>query len=67
MKDIRDSINKLKTLNEGQLKVGDNLYDLHKNPDGQIIFVGENGILGKDNKLIDWETIRELMFKYNKA
>jgi len=67
MDDIRKSINKLKTINEGQLKVGDNLFDLHKKMDGQMVFVGEAGILGKDNKLIDWETISELMFKYNKA
>ena len=65
--DIRNSINKLKSLNEGQLKMDDIVYDLHKKPDGQIIFVGEDGILGKDHKLIDWETIKELMFKYNKA
>lgn len=64
--DIRESINKLKSLNEGQLKVGDNLYDVHKKPDGQVIFAGETGILGKDNKVIDWEIIKELMFKYGK-
>jgi len=66
MDDIRKSINKLKNLNEGQLKVGDNIFDVHKKPDGYVIFVGEAGILGRDNKLIDWEIIRELMTKYGK-
>lgn len=63
--DIRDSINKLKSLNEGQLKIGDNVYNSHKKANGRVIFAGENGILGKDYKLIDWETIKELMSKYN--
>ena len=64
--DIRESINKLKSLNEGQLKVDNNLFNIHKKPDGQIIFAGEAGILGKDNKVIDWETIKELTLKYSK-
>jgi len=64
--DIRESINKLKSLNEGRLKVEGNYYDLHITPDGDKIFAGESGILGKDNKLIDWGTIKILMQKYNK-
>ena len=63
--DIRNSINKLKSLNEGQLKVDDHVYDLHKTPDGQKIFAGQDGILDKDNNLLRWETIKEIMSKYN--
>lgn len=62
-KDIRESINKIKSLNE-ILKIGDNLYDVNKQPNGRIVFAGDNGILGKDNQHISWETLRELMDKY---
>jgi hypothetical protein len=64
--DIRESMNKLIKLNEGQLNVDGKLFDIHKKPNGQAIFAGQEGILGKDNKIIDWEFIKDLMFKYNK-
>jgi len=59
-------MDKVKNMSETRLKIKNDIYDLYKTPDGQKIFVGETGILGNDGKLIDWNTIKELMNKYNK-
>jgi hypothetical protein len=66
MDNIRELMDKVKNMSETRLKIKNDIYDLHKTPDGQKIFVGETGILGNDGKLIDWNTIKELMNKYNK-
>ena len=66
MDNIRELMDKVKNMSETRLKIKNDIYDLYKTPDGQKIFVGETGILGNDGKLIDWNTIKELMNKYNK-
>lgn len=51
-------------LNESQIRVDNITYDVIRKNDGDLIMVSNKGILGKDNKLIEWKLIEELMEKY---
>lgn len=51
-------------LNESQIRVDNITYDIIRKNDGDLIMVSNKGILGKDNKLIEWKLIEELLEKY---
>jgi hypothetical protein len=52
-----------KNLNES-IKIGGVIYFPIKNIDGDIIYVSKVGFLGKDDHVIDWNTMVEEYIKF---